>query len=68
MQVRIVSDGTPPGTYVYDTDGKEIHGYSRLSWNITSRGVGKAYLEFDAVKVEVTGTGPQQIPEGAKQP
>ena len=33
-RLKIVSDGTGPGTHVYDADGKELHGITRVSWSI----------------------------------
>jgi hypothetical protein len=54
-QVRIVSDGTPAGTHVYDCDGKEIVGHSKVTWDIRSRGTARAWLEFEAPQIEAAG-------------
>ena len=38
---RIVSDGTPFGTKVYDADGAEIKGcITKVEWSIEADGVG----------------------------
>lgn len=66
-QVKLISDGTAGGTRVYDMQGNEIVGFSRVSFNCRDRGATKIYLEFDQAAVDVVGIGPHTIPEGATQ-
>ena len=66
-QVKLVSDGTASGTHVYDMEGREITGFSRVSFNCRDRGAAKIYLEFDQAVVTAVGVGPDKLPEGALQ-
>lgn len=54
-KARLVTDGTAVGTHVYDQDGKEILGWSKLTLQINPRGVTRAYIEMQAVEAEATG-------------
>jgi hypothetical protein len=54
--MRIVSDGTPFGTKVYDADGAEIKGcITKVEWSIEVDGIGQAKLTFSNVEVDVIG-------------
>lgn len=52
--VRIESDGTIQGSRIIDQDGKEILGWSKVTWLIGPRGVARAYVEFPAVELDVS--------------
>ena len=51
--IKITSDGTGPGTHVYNEDGSEIMGIQDLNISISVGGLAKATLSFAGVKVEV---------------
>lgn len=68
MQVKLVSDGTATGTHITDMEGREIKGWSRVSFNCRDRGASKVYLEFDVARADLTGIGPDQLPAGALEP
>lgn len=54
-QLKIVSDGTPLGTRVYDADGRLITApITRISWEILPCRPAVAQVEFIA-EVEVVG-------------
>lgn len=55
--VRIISDGTPRGTHVFDSEGVEITGITGIEWSIKSgcAELGVATLTFPLASVDVTG-------------
>jgi hypothetical protein len=67
-QVRLVSDGTATGTKIFDMEGREITGWSRVAFNCRDRGASKVYVEFDVARADLVGIGPDQLPEGALKP
>lgn len=55
-QMKIISDGTPPGTKLLDPDGKDITGsISAITWKIVAGGASQATVTFENVQVEVLG-------------
>lgn len=46
-RIRIVSDGTPTGTVVYDQDGRQVlqHVIRRIDWVIEPQRLGVATIE-----------------------
>lgn len=52
MSVRIVSDGTTPGTAI-QVDGEPLDGVLSVSWWIDSEGIGKAVITVDNVAVNI---------------
>jgi len=58
-QIRIVSDGTPFGTKVFDAEGSEIKGcITKVEWSIEGGKVAQATLTFSDVEVDVSGDAP----------
>lgn len=54
--LRIVSDGTPLGTKVFDSDGAEIKGcITKVEWSIDANCAGQATLTFANVEVDLIG-------------
>lgn len=54
--VRIVSDGTPRGTHVFDREGNEITGIFAVEWSMQADGkTGAAKITFPLVSVDVAG-------------
>lgn len=58
--IKIYSDGTVPGTRVFQEDGSEITGVKTIVWTVDAEdgGLAKATLYFDEVHVEVSGDQP----------
>lgn len=54
--MRIVSDGTPQGTKVYDATGREIEGLSVVAWRVAG-GAGHAQVTLEAEHIELDATG-----------
>jgi len=56
-KIRIVSDGTGPGTKVFDADGTEIKGaLTKVEWSIDhEKRVGCATLTYMNVDLDVVG-------------
>lgn len=53
---RIVSDGTPNGTHVYDGDGNEIIGISMAAFYIEAGcSFGKLTIQFPLATADVSG-------------
>jgi hypothetical protein len=54
---RIVSDGTPVGTKVYDTDGHQLDMglITKVEWSVEASGIGVARLTLWDVEVDVAG-------------
>lgn len=56
--VRIVSDGTPLGTHVYDHDGNKIKSHiTAIEWSIQAGAneVGVAKISFPLCSVDIIG-------------
>lgn len=54
MKIKIVSDGTVPGTHIYDQHGKEIEGVTSVSWKIdVSSKTGTAILEIPIAGADI---------------
>lgn len=53
MKLKIVSDGTPMGTFVMDEDGNRVEGVTEIEWNIGVDRVGKCRLAFNLAAIEV---------------
>lgn len=54
MRIKIVSDGTLPGSRVTDENGNEIENVRSVVWSISAeRGVSVAAIHFDKVEVEL---------------
>lgn len=56
-RVRIVSDGTPIGTKVYDADGRlmDMGAITKVEWSIEAAGTGVARLTLANVEVDLIG-------------
>lgn len=54
-RVRIISDGTPVGTQVFDEHGKPITYVTAIKWNIESNGLATAQLTLTQVEVDIVG-------------
>lgn len=56
-KVKIISDGTAPGTTVFDGEGNKISGcVTAIEWRIDAeKGVGEAKITFHDVEVELVG-------------
>lgn len=55
MSIKIISDGTPYGTHIFNEDGTEIKGVTEITWHIdASDDTAIATLKFAFVQVEVT--------------
>lgn len=55
--MRIVSDGTPKGTKVFDNSGNEIRHIQKVGWSISVEGVPVVTLIIaDDVEIDVTAT------------
>jgi hypothetical protein len=53
-RIKIVSDGTPFGTRVYDADDKEIKGcITAIEWGLSTEQVATAKITFAAPIVEL---------------
>lgn len=52
---RIVSDGHPSGTHVWDDRGQEIENITFISWDITPGQLGRATIGLYDVKIEAEG-------------
>lgn len=53
-EIRIVSDGTTAGTHVYDRDGRELLGVTKVAWSLDFKeGLAKAEITFVGVDVDV---------------
>lgn len=53
-RVKIVSDGTPPGTHI-TINGQPIQGVTFASWSISVGGMADVVLELNEVDVELEG-------------
>lgn len=51
--IRIVSDGTPQNTKVYNHQNKEIRGITEIDIKIREKGFAMATLTFERVEFEV---------------
>lgn len=55
-RIRIVSNGTSPGTRVEDADtGEDIEGVVNVEWSCAVDEVARAVVTFDAVLADVVG-------------
>lgn len=56
MKIRIISDGTGPGTRVVDERGEKVEMVTAVKWKLDDpRGLATAELTFVKVPVEVEG-------------
>lgn len=56
MRLKIISDGTGPGTTVVDEEsGREIKGVVALQWEIGPGGQGVAFLKIRGVMADLIG-------------
>lgn len=56
VKLRIVSDGTAPGTRVEDEDGRTLHGVQSVEWKVeVGEGMATATLVVHRVPVDVVG-------------
>ena len=63
MNIRIVSDGTIPGTHVYDRDGKEIQGITSVSWKMdVDSKTSVAILEIPFATVDIVADSVEELP------
>jgi hypothetical protein len=58
-KVRIVSDGTPNGTLVYDEHGQLMTTVVRVTFTISAEEPGRVAVEFDCPEVDLIG---EQVP------
>lgn len=54
-KLKIVSDGTPYGTRIFDEFGNEIENVTRIEWKIAATGMARATIDLQMVPVEVSG-------------
>jgi hypothetical protein len=54
-KVRIVSDGTPQGTYVYDEHGQRMTSVVAVSFSVSVEELGRVQVEFDCPEVDLIG-------------
>lgn len=55
-QIKIISDGTPLGTKVFDADGNRIVGcITAIEWRIDACGDAEAKITFANPEVELIG-------------
>lgn len=52
---RIVSDGTPANTHIYDQTGKELTFVTVIDWSISSDNISKATIQLSYVAIEAIG-------------
>ncbi|MCG5072265.1 hypothetical protein [Paraburkholderia tagetis] len=59
---RIVSDGTPRGTKIYEPDGREVdmNWITKVEWSVDAGGIGVARLTFINVEVDMVGGEAEQ--------
>lgn len=56
MKVKIISDGTPPGTRVVNADtGEPIEHVTAIEWKIDVRDLATAVIRLRDVDVDVVG-------------
>ena len=54
MRLKIISDGTSKGTHVVDEDtNQEVRFVQDIKWEISAKGVSKAYLTILNVPIEL---------------
>lgn len=55
-KAKLVSDGTPSGTHVYDENGDELKMMiSAVTWRCEANGVGFLTIECPMVEIEAVG-------------
>lgn len=55
-KAKLVSDGTPHGTYVYDENGEELKmKISAVTWRCEVGGLGVLTIECPMVEIETEG-------------
>ena len=52
MSIRIVSDGHPVTTRVYNSEGYEIDGIAKITWSIDIDNIATATIEFTNVSID----------------
>lgn len=53
---KVVSDGTPGGTHVYDENGEELKMMiSAVAWRIEANGFGVLTIECPMTEIDVVG-------------
>ena len=55
MKVKIVSDGTSPGTHIMDADGNCLEYVTAIDWHLEVDGLATAMVQFANIPVEVAG-------------
>jgi len=59
VRIKIISDGTAPGTRVVDArTGEPIDGITAISWKVDVNRLAEATLTFIKVPVEAEGEAP----------
>jgi hypothetical protein len=55
-KAKLVSDGTPSGTHVYDENGEELKMMiSAVTWRIEANNLGVMTVEFPMVEIDAVG-------------
>jgi hypothetical protein len=67
MKLRIVSDGTRPGTNVFDEGGNRIEDVQMVRWRIGLGGLATADLRLNRVPVDVAGQAVGLMPEWGRR-
>lgn len=56
MRLKIVSDGTPPGTKLVDADtGAEVQNVCGLRWSLQAGELSRATVELDYIEFDGEG-------------
>jgi len=63
MNVKIVSDGTPEGTYVYDEQGVQMTTVTGVRWSIDTDGNSKVTLTLIDGELDVIAETTQELAE-----
>lgn len=65
--MRIVSDGTVPGTQVFDDHGERMSGVRSVSWNLqVGDAKASAVIEVMGVDVELDADAPEHLVVGRR--
>lgn len=52
---KIVSNGYPFDTHVFDPEGKEVKGITKVTWSVDCMNMARMTLEFANVELDVEG-------------
>jgi len=55
LKLKIVSDGTAPGTRIVDEAGNSLENVTYVEWHVAADNIGGAKIHIAAIPIEATG-------------